>query len=121
MRWCRLPQIRGSVRRSPSRSRARACSPMRVSKQTPARQPEGKPLDAIRVPAAALARPSTLPILWKNTVGIFSAALVWCWRSEEHTSELQSRLHLVCRLLLEKKKKTKKTNIHVSTDDLTKL
>src|SRR2546429_2084446 len=29
-----------------------------------------------------------------------------CLRSEEHTSELQSRLHLVCRLLLEKKKKT---------------
>src|SRR2546422_4756768 len=28
-------------------------------------------------------------------------------RSEEHTSELQSRLHLVCRLLLEKKKNTK--------------
>src|SRR2546422_1108611 len=28
------------------------------------------------------------------------------WRSEEHTSELQSRLHLVCRLLLEKKKHT---------------
>src|SRR2546422_7988578 len=34
------------------------------------------------------------------------------FRSEEHTSELQSRLHLVCRLLLEKKKKkkTKKNN-----------
>src|SRR2546422_5982188 len=31
-------------------------------------------------------------------------------RSEEHTSELQSRLHLVCRLLLEKKKK--KQNPH---------
>src|SRR5437660_11706631 len=31
-------------------------------------------------------------------------------RSEEHTSELQSRGHLVCRLLLEKKKKNKKTN-----------
>src|SRR6266436_2106952 len=28
----------------------------------------------------------------------------WVFRSEEHTSELQSRLHLVCRLLLEKKK-----------------
>src|SRR5258708_26976300 len=28
------------------------------------------------------------------------------WRSEEHTSELQSPDHLVCRLLLEKKKKT---------------
>src|SRR3989449_2105002 len=31
-------------------------------------------------------------------------------RSEEHTSELQSRLHLVCRLLLEKKKNTRITN-----------
>src|SRR5690625_6186735 len=31
-------------------------------------------------------------------------------RSEEHTSELQSRGHLVCRLLLEKKKKIKKEN-----------
>src|SRR5687768_18306833 len=30
-------------------------------------------------------------------------------RSEEHTSELQSRLHLVCRLLLEKKKKKQTT------------
>src|SRR5690348_17603020 len=30
-------------------------------------------------------------------------------RSEEHTSELQSPVHLVCRLLLEKKKKKKKT------------
>src|SRR2546422_2744568 len=29
------------------------------------------------------------------------------YRSEEHTSELQSRLHLVCRLLLEKKKDSK--------------
>src|SRR5437660_9724356 len=32
------------------------------------------------------------------------------FRSEEHTSELQSRGHLVCRLLLEKKKKKKKKN-----------
>src|SRR5690554_7479744 len=32
-------------------------------------------------------------------------------RSEEHTSELQSRPHLVCRLLLEKKKKKKKKKI----------
>src|SRR2546422_2956376 len=32
-------------------------------------------------------------------------------RSEEHTSELQSRLHLVCRLLLEKKKKKKNTKV----------
>src|SRR5690606_39875032 len=32
------------------------------------------------------------------------------YRSEEHTSELQSRENLVCRLLLEKKKKNKRTN-----------
>src|SRR3989449_2045546 len=36
-------------------------------------------------------------------------------RSEEHTSELQSRLHLVCRLLLEKKKKKKDRNVHTTT------
>src|SRR6266436_10093859 len=47
-----------------------------------------------------------------------SCAGRWCSscvraRSEEHTSELQSRLHLVCRLLLEKKKK-KKNNIIVT-------
>src|SRR2546429_7013354 len=34
----------------------------------------------------------------------------WRWRSEEHTSELQSRLHILCRLLLEKKKITKYRN-----------
>src|SRR2546429_5324450 len=33
-------------------------------------------------------------------------------RSEEHTSELQSRLHLVCRLLLEKKKRRSCVSIH---------
>src|SRR3989449_8452512 len=33
-------------------------------------------------------------------------------RSEEHTSELQSRLHLVCRLLLEKKKTKQKRREH---------
>src|SRR2546429_5790447 len=38
-------------------------------------------------------------------------------RSEEHTSELQSRLHLVCRLLLEKKKKITITQ-HTSTHKL---
>src|SRR2546422_7260101 len=35
------------------------------------------------------------------------------FRSEEHTSELQSRLHLVCRLLLEKKKKKQQTMHHI--------
>src|SRR5215813_15653738 len=39
-------------------------------------------------------------------------------RSEEHTSELQSRPHLVCRLLLEKKKKNKKKVFVVSKQKL---
>src|SRR5207253_6592474 len=39
------------------------------------------------------------------------------WRSEEHTSELQSRGHLVCRLLLEKKKnKNKNKNKKINTN-----
>src|SRR5690625_2468796 len=43
-----------------------------------------------------------LSLKWPND-------LMWGHRSEEHTSELQSRGHLVCRLLLEKKKKTGST------------
>src|SRR5207249_6139055 len=45
---------------------------------------------------------------------LFERCRLWEWRhaqderSEEHTSELQSRFDLVCRLLLEKKKKIKK-------------
>src|SRR2546422_10238888 len=60
----------------------------------------------------------TLGFFWATTlaailIGFAVAALflplaaVTPDRSEEHTSELQSRLHLVCRLLLEKKKKVK--------------
>src|SRR2546429_2451636 len=47
------------------------------------------------------------------------AGNVWCdTRSEEHTSELQSRLHLVCRLLLEKKKnKYNSIVLRLDTDD----
>src|SRR5690554_7683917 len=37
-------------------------------------------------------------------------------RSEEHTSELQSRPHLVCRLLLEKKKEKRTNTIHTILD-----
>src|SRR2546422_6506190 len=37
-------------------------------------------------------------------------------RSEEHTSELQSRLHLVCRLLLEKKKKNRYMTVRSTCD-----
>src|SRR5439155_3461171 len=45
------------------------------------------------------------------------AATYFVSRSEEHTSELQSRGHLVCRLLLEKKKNHKTTNHVLSYRD----
>src|SRR3712207_9022150 len=41
-----------------------------------------------------------------SSLSYCSSSLRTVWRSEEHTSELQSRQYLVCRLLLEKKKKT---------------
>src|SRR2546422_1211799 len=47
-------------------------------------------------------------------LGAYIAAITTL-RSEEHTSELQSRLHLVCRLLLEKKKKKKRKTIILVT------
>src|SRR5690554_7620890 len=60
---------------------------------------------------------STIPLRkWKYVAcsalfGIFFPAYLFAYaqteRSEEHTSELQSRPHLVCRLLLEKKKITR--------------
>src|SRR5690554_7530236 len=51
---------------------------------------------------------STYPPGYKENAGIFCHNNPWIMiRSEEHTSELQSRPHLVCRLLLEKKKKEK--------------
>src|SRR3712207_7413014 len=40
----------------------------------------------------------------RRRVGTLRVVATRLWRSEEHTSELQSRQYLVCRLLLEKKK-----------------
>src|SRR5699024_5619719 len=55
------------------------------------------------VRAATLAVLAPLPgqLLWD--IGSGSGSIAIEWRSEEHTSELQSRFDLVCRLLLEKK------------------
>src|SRR2546422_1091739 len=67
------------------------------------------PLSLVALPLAALlvaARPATrgewVAVALAGGAGV--ALLAGPERSEEHTSELQSRLHLVCRLLLEKKK-----------------
>src|SRR2546429_3106265 len=58
-------------------------------------------------------RPSRMMYESPTTVQVKSPARrpLIGYRSEEHTSELQSRLHLVCRLLLEKKKKKQYTNL----------
>src|SRR6476620_11885396 len=47
--------------------------------------------------------PAGLPVVGPRAMRVFAGHAGW--RSEEHTSELQSRQYLVCRLLLEKKKK----------------
>src|SRR5690625_6527287 len=64
---------------------------------------------------------TTCTTIWLSSVLLLPAGALTTWpkskttvRSEEHTSELQSRGHLVCRLLLEKKKKIKKQE-HTAT------
>src|SRR3989449_6619881 len=59
--------------------------------------PPWRSISACAIPMMDLVLLRKNPVLWISCSR----------RSEEHTSELQSRLHLVCRLLLEKKKKTK--------------
>src|SRR6266436_9726883 len=63
-----------------------------------------------------LNKPPSTPVDMRSTSGCIpssgtSCSPIFTTRSEEHTSELQSRLHLVCRLLLEKKKKNINTTI----------
>src|SRR5256886_6313073 len=53
--------------------------------------------------------------IWRYATAVYAvaaAALALLARSEEHTSELQSQSNLVCRLLLEKKKKTLKKYVN---------
>src|SRR5438445_1695948 len=69
-------------------------------------------------PALRLTVVVTMPVAASAAVGNSSTAAAinnsLSFRSEEHTSELQSRQYLVCRLLLEKKKK--KLNNQVKSD-----
>src|SRR5438270_10223947 len=58
--------------------------------------------------------PSTAGTTTSGSLAGVSTAMSWSGsvRSEEHTSELQSQSNLVCRLLLEKKKKQRQTRLH---------
>src|SRR5699024_12360392 len=87
-----------------------------------------RPLFLLRLPP-----PPTPPLfpyttLFRSLIPVAGAALtlllarfrqvqsqVACQRSEEHTSELQSRFDLVCRLLLEKKKRSTQPDTHPRT------
>src|SRR5690349_24097812 len=65
----------------------------------------GKPVEAADLLAMAGAYRSTLALLDRHAPAIAEVLDRLPGRSEEHTSELQSRRDLVCRLLLEKKNK----------------
>src|SRR5205814_8262301 len=72
--------------------------------------PSGPPLDEASVPAAnSVVRASGRTIV-RISLGVMRRTIS-VLRSEEHTSELQSLRHLVCRLLLEKKKNTEKVQL----------
>src|SRR5438105_10371157 len=60
-----------------------------------------------RVPCSA---PEVTPMPQSRLIGTIGLVTWLLVRSEEHTSELQSRVDLVCRLLLEKKKKRENKN-----------
>src|SRR5205814_9875504 len=75
------------------RSRACAVTPNKPARRKFPQSPE--PVRSTRTPRAA-APGISAQRSWPQPVP--------AWRSEEHTSELQSLRHLVCRLLLEKKK-----------------
>src|SRR5436190_8572820 len=62
-------------------------------------------------PYTTLFRYPALRLPWTSLIWSPIPWYRWDSRSEEHTSELQSHSDLVCRLLLEKKKKTKNSNL----------
>src|SRR3712207_8721770 len=72
----------------------RSRSAGRAPSRPPAAPPPGCPPSPAAAPSSRPARRPECPELSRRS----------CERSEEHTSELQSRQYLVCRLLLEKKK-----------------
>src|SRR2546422_1429698 len=61
--------------------------------------------------------PAALAQAVRRAVDAYADRTAWrkLVRSEEHTSELQSRLHLVCRLLLEKKKKREALSVRLNS------
>src|SRR2546429_7297472 len=86
--------LRVSRKRRPIWTAGKSAGPTRASM--------ARPNDRSR-PCSPKKNRTCSPCLWSRSA-ITNTENASCIRSEEHTSELQSRLHLVCRLLLEKKK-----------------
>src|SRR5258706_5891083 len=90
---CRLRRSRARLRgEARSAGRGIPCRPRCVRSESPDAACSARS-ETQRSPARALCR-------------VLAALLQASWRSEEHTSELQSLTNLVCRLLLEKKKQS---------------
>src|SRR5690348_17910866 len=89
--------------------------PTRRSSDLPAVAKYSRPLSKTMPVTDCISAPymfdTTPRYVWPEPVSTFDqiGSLYGSTRSEEHTSELQSPVHLVCRLLLEKKKQTQHT------------
>src|SRR5690625_5525857 len=92
------------------RRNLRARSPSESLSNPPKSKPPEKPLPA------PLKTQSRVPSLAATPSASIKASTKPSLRSEEHTSELQSRGHLVCRLLLEKKKKCHRERREITYD-----
>src|SRR5689334_23936960 len=76
-------------------------------RSSPARRPRA--VDVVERP----------PLVEEHRIGGVEILRLGADRSEEHTSELQSQFHLVCRLLLEKKKKHRHLPLHAEQHSYT--
>src|SRR5205809_4408275 len=109
----RIPRIaptRAPIPAAPAAQPIR--TPMPMQSRSAARRTPPAPAGSNEDGEAACISRARIPEVIRKLVTLRSAVTTRFRRdfvrSEEHTSELQSRLHLVCRLLLEKKKKNKK-------------
>src|SRR3989454_9097221 len=94
-----------------------------ITSSTTAQRPRFPPAGSVKCDAAPMKNSignenTTLVREARNARRAAPAAAGFAWRSEEHTSELQSPCNLVCRLLLEKKKKMIKQTAKQSSHDV---
>src|SRR6266480_2812654 len=92
---------------SPLGARSNTTSPDRTDGRWKVRSPASRPISVFGDVQMNPSQTGTQSTVARSTPAILVPS--WPTRSEEHTSELQSHVNLVCRLLLEKKKKNLKS------------